>query len=79
MCVWIVWCAHTHNFTKLTVRLFAAAPCYNTHKPEIRKEESYCNTGSWVEGESTFAAIIEGEVHLFRMKNGVSTEIDQKL
>jgi len=30
-------------------------------------------------GESTFAAIIEGEVHLFRMKNGVSTEIDQKL
>jgi len=47
----------------------------HTHRAEMKRKEGYCNTGSWVEGESTFAEAIDGEIHLYRMMKGVKTEI----
>lgn len=47
----------------------------HTHRAELKTKEGYCNTGSWVEGESTFAEIIDEEIHLYRMINGSKTEI----
>jgi len=47
----------------------------HTHKAEMKREEGYCNTGSWVEGESTFAEVVDGEVSVYRMKDGVKTEL----
>jgi len=47
----------------------------HTHKAENMSSEGYWNTGSWVEGESTFAEAIDGEIHLYRMMKGIKTEI----
>jgi UDP-2,3-diacylglucosamine pyrophosphatase LpxH len=47
----------------------------HTHHPENKASQHWWNTGCWVEGESTFAEIENGNVHLYRFKNGSKTEI----
>lgn len=47
----------------------------HTHRAENKASQHWWNTGSWVEGESTFAEIENGNIHLYRFKNGSKTEI----
>jgi UDP-2,3-diacylglucosamine pyrophosphatase LpxH len=47
----------------------------HTHRPENKASQHCWNTGCWVEGESTFAEIENGDIHLYRFKNGARTEI----
>jgi len=50
----------------------------HTHLAKNRASEHWWNTGWWVEGESTFAEIENGYVHLYRFKNGTITEIPEQ-
>lgn len=47
----------------------------HTHRVENKASQHWWNTGCWVEGESTFAEIESGNIHLYRLKNGTKTEI----
>jgi UDP-2,3-diacylglucosamine pyrophosphatase LpxH len=49
----------------------------HTHRAENKASQHWWNTGCWVEGESTFAEIENGDVHLYRFKNGTKTEIPE--
>lgn len=42
----------------------------HTHKAENNPSKGYWNTGSWVDGESTFCEIEDGQVNVYRLKNG---------
>ena len=47
----------------------------HTHRAENKASQHWWNTGCWVEGESTFAEIEKGSIHLYRFKNGAKTEL----
>jgi len=49
----------------------------HTHRAENKASQHWWNTGCWVEGESTFAEIENGNVHLYRFKDGTKTEISE--
>jgi UDP-2,3-diacylglucosamine pyrophosphatase LpxH len=50
----------------------------HTHRAENKASQHWWNTGCWVEGESTFAEIENGSVHLYRFKDGTKTEIPEQ-
>jgi UDP-2,3-diacylglucosamine pyrophosphatase LpxH len=47
----------------------------HTHKAENRAGKGCWNTGSWVEGESTFVEIIDKDIRIYRFKDGQKIEI----
>jgi UDP-2,3-diacylglucosamine pyrophosphatase LpxH len=47
----------------------------HTHKAENNPSKGYWNTGSWVEGESTFCEIEDGQINVYRLKNGQKTVV----
>jgi UDP-2,3-diacylglucosamine pyrophosphatase LpxH len=47
----------------------------HTHRAENKASQHWWNTGCWVEGESTFAEIENGNIHLYRFKNGAKIEL----
>lgn len=50
----------------------------HTHNAENKASQGWWNTGSWVDGESTFIEIENGDVHLFRFKDGIKTELTER-
>jgi UDP-2,3-diacylglucosamine pyrophosphatase LpxH len=50
----------------------------HTHKAENSPSKGYWNTGSWVDGESTFAEIQDGQVQVYRFKQGKKTAIAEE-
>jgi UDP-2,3-diacylglucosamine pyrophosphatase LpxH len=50
----------------------------HTHKVENKASKGHYNVGSWVEGESTFAEIENGQVRTYRYKDGRTEEIVEK-
>jgi len=49
----------------------------HTHKAENRAGKGCWNTGSWVEGESTFVEIIDKDIRIYRFKDGQKIEISE--
>jgi len=49
-----------------------------THKAESNLAKGYWNTGSWVDGESTFAEIEDGQVQVYRWKEGQKVRIGEE-
>ena len=49
----------------------------HTHKAENRSSKGCWNTGSWVDAESTFCEIEEGQVNVYRFKRGRKTTIPE--
>jgi len=50
----------------------------HTHKAESNPSKSYWNTGAWVDGESTFAEIEDGQVQVYRLKQGQKVPIAEE-
>jgi len=50
----------------------------HTHKAENKSSQGYWNTGSWVDGESTFAEVEDGQVSVYRFKEGQKTAIPEQ-
>ena len=49
----------------------------HTHKAENKSSKGYWNTGSWVDGESTFCEVEDGRVTVFRFKEGRKNPIPE--
>jgi UDP-2,3-diacylglucosamine pyrophosphatase LpxH len=49
----------------------------HTHKAENGARKGCWNTGSWVEGESTFVEIIDRDIRIYRFKDGQKIEISE--